>query len=429
MARVFGLCEEHCTSSLRSALQNSLRLYDEAVVLPQAHRSSESGGFKNVSMRLNGSEPDLSADIFSPAWCAGVSAVAVPEKAAEALLKDPSKRAAALKRLAEAIPSEMEGADVTVGPSLDCDSQDRDLDPWLAGLDSPGCCVGLYSAAQSKAPEPGKQGMNRVHRVFFLVAKAGGGLAAQMFHARISTALAKGQSLNECLTSGNQPGAQALRRVSTAAQRNRGRLLCMAADALGFHAIDTIGDNASPVAGQQYRSAVTSICVNTNVLREDDSVQDAFVYTAGCVDTKTSQGLLASSNVAEGFVLFTDSNGGFRLSVKNGADGAVPFATTRLQSNRDLVMQAADAYKRGETHPDQQWIRERFAWKAKKLGLDMEPPQLWGTHDSEDFLTSWGRELGIANCRVVRLQPEIVCVSATEPSKLRAAARHVNCKK
>lgn len=430
MARVFGLDEEHCTVALRQALQNNLRLYDECIVLPQAHRSSESGGFKNVALRLSGTEADLSCEVFSPNWFTGVSAAIVDSKLAEALLKDPTKKAAALRRLAATIPSEMESSDVTVGPELDGDAHDRDVKVWTPGFDGPGCCVGLYSAAQSKSPEVGMQGLNRTHHVYFLVCKAGGGIAAQTFHARISAALGKGQSLDECLASGNEPGAQALRRVSMAAQRNRGRILCLAAEALGFHTLDTIGDNASP-EGNQYRVAVTQLNVHTNVLRkvEEAGRSGQYHYAAGCIDVPTSQGVIASSNVTEGFVMFTDSDGGYRLNLKNGAHNTVPFATVRLRGNRDIVMAAADLHKKhgvSKAHPDGEWIRERFAWKAKDFGIDMEPPTLWGSHNSEEFVTAWGREIGVSNCRVVRLQPEVVAIAATEPAKLRAAAKHVN---
>lgn len=424
-----GLDEEHCTTALRQALTNNLRLYDECIVLPQAHRSAESGGFKNVALRLSGTEAELTPEVFSPNWFVGVSAAIVPTDVAEALLKDPAKRAAALKRLAVAIPSEMESSDVTVGPELDGDAHDRDLKAWTPGFDGPGCCVGLYSAAQSKAPEVGKTGLNRTHHVYFLVCKAGGGLAAQTFHARISSALSQGQSLEQCLASGNNPGAQALRRVSMAAQRNRGRILCMAAEALGFHTLDTIGDNASP-DGQQYRMAIVQLNVHTNVLRkvEDASQSNTYHYAAGCIDVKTSQGLLSSSNVAEGFVMFTDSNGGYKINLRNGAHETVPFATVRTASNRDIVMKAADLYKKHgqKAHPDGTWVRERFAWKSKNVGFDMEPPPLWGTHKNEEFVTAWGREIGVSACRVVRLQPEVVAIAATEPAKLRAAAMHVN---
>lgn len=108
--------------------------------------------------------------------CVCVSVVGVPAEVAEPLLRDPRKRATALQRLVEAIPSEMEGAEVQVGPELDGDEQDRDTKPWTAGFDSPGCCVGLYSAQQSRAPDANITGMHRSHSAYFLVCKAGGGL-------------------------------------------------------------------------------------------------------------------------------------------------------------------------------------------------------------------------------------------------------------
>jgi len=421
---------DEADTSLKAALSGSLRIQDECVVLPQAHRSSESGSFKNVAMKLSGQEGELRADIFSPAWFSGVSALAVPANVAEPLLKDPRRRASALSKLNAAIPSEMEGADVQVGPSLDCDDHDRDVEPWDAGFDSPGCCVGLYSTQQSRAPDAGITGMHRLHNAYFLVCKAGGGLAAQTFHSRLASALGKGRSLDECLKDGNEPGPQALRRVSLAAQRNRARILEAAAKAIGFHDCDSIGDNAAP-PGHSYRMAIPTINVHINTLRELEGVAtSSWQYTAGCVDGAISQGLLSSSNMQEGFLVFTDSNGGFKPNLRNPAYNCLPFATTRIASNRDVVMKAADAHKRAmeehtAAHPDSEWVRERFAWKAKQLGVDLEPTALWGTYASEEFVTAWGRELGIASCRVMKLQPEAVCIAAVEPAKLRAAAKHI----
>ena len=73
-------------------------------------------------------------------------------------------------------------------------------------------------------------------------------------------------------------------------------------------------------------------------------------------------------------------------------------------------------------------MRDRFGWKEAKgavAGVQIEPPALWGTYASEEFVTAFGRELGLSSCRVVRLQPEIVAVSGAEAAKLRAATRHV----
>lgn len=429
MAFIRGLDEEGSTT-IKSQLSAVLRVYDDAVILPQAHRSVESGGFKNVAIKLDGAEGELSPEVFSPNWFSGVSALEVPAAVAEPLLKDPGKRAAALQKLVAAIPSEMQDVDVQVGPGLACDDDDRDLAAWTAGFDAPGCCVGLYSAQQSRAPEAGLSGMHRIHNAYFLVCKAGGGVAAQTFHSRLVSALGQGASLDQALGKGASPGAQGLRRVGMAAQRNRGRILEMAAKAIGYYAVDTISDNASPPSAP-HRLAITQLNVHTNALREIGGTRH-WMYAAGCVDAALSQGLLAASNPHEGFVVFTDSNGGFKINLRNAAMNCLPFASERIATNRDTVMKAAAAHKQAleageEAHPDARWIAERFAWrdKGEDAGLVLAPPPLWGSYSSEEFVTAFGRELGMQSCRVVRLQPEIVAIAGTEQAKVKAAARHV----
>ena len=174
--------------------------------------------------------------------------------------------------------------------------------------------------------------------------------------------------------------------------------------------------------------------VHTNVLREVQPVngRPMWQYAAGCVDATVSQGLVAASNPQEGFVLLTDTNGGFKLSLRNTAMNCLPFASARIATNKDTVMRAADAHKRAfetgaEAHPDAAWVRDRFGWKDA-LGVTavhFEPPALWGTYASEEFVTAFGRELGLSSCRVVRLQPEVVAIAGAEAAKLKAAARHV----
>lgn len=434
MAKVMGL--EEVPHDLMAALKNTLRICDDACVLPtQAHRSQESGAFKNVIMRLNGNEPNMNPDAFSSDWFGGVSVLRVPADVAAPLLKDAGKRAKVLKQLALAIPSELHDADIQVGPELECDDADRDVKPWTAGFDSPGCCVGLYSAKQMRAPEAGLSGMNRAHEAYYLICKAGGGVAAQTFGARLTAALRKGVSLDEALEEGNDPGPQALRRVSLAAQRNRHRILTIAAEVIGFYAVDTIGDNAaSPM--HPYRGAVTLIDVVTNSLRKDESVtkNSVWQYSAGCIDGQVSNGLITASNVAEGFVAFTNSQDEFRLMLRNGANNCLPYSTIRLKSNRaaasDIAQKHKDARLKGKVkaHPDHDWVRERFAWTSKDFGnpdLQLEPVSVWGTHASESFLSCWARELGVSTCKVVRMAPEIVTIAGMEQSKLRAAVRQV----
>jgi len=431
MARILGL--DDVSSALKSSLAASLRAGDEAVVLPGAHRSSESGALKNVAIKLGGAEGELSADIFSPNWFSGVSAVQVPKEISESILHDPGNRKAALHRLVEAIPSETDSSDIQVGPALDGDEHDRDISSWVAGFDGSGCCVGLYSAQQSCAPETNVAGMHRPKNTYFLVCKAGGGYAAQTFHSRLAASLSSGMSLDECLKSDtSSPGAQALRRVGQAAQRNRARILEIAGRALGFQ-IDTIGDNAAS-ADAPTRCAITQLNVHTNALREteDANGRSVWLYTAGCVDAAMSQGMVSATNVHQGFLLFTNENG-FKINLRNSAFNTLPFSSVRLLSNREAVMAATAAHKRvindnkSAAHPDFEWISQRFGWKKKTScsDADIEPCPLWGSHDSEHFCSSWGRELGVSSCQISSLKPEIVALPCVEPSKLRAALRYI----
>ena len=421
MARLLGL--EEISTSLKHALGSVLRLCDEATVLPSASRSSETGAFKNVAMKLSGSDAGVSPDVFSPAWFSGVTLVAVPAEVAEPLLRDPGKRAAALKRLVAAIPSEMADAEVQVGPELDGDESDRDKAGWVAGFDGPSCTVGLFSARQSRAPEAGCRHA-RALGVFSGV-QGGGGTAAATFHARLTSAPA-GQDARRGAGERSEPGPAALRRVASAAQRNRARILATAATAIGFHTLDTISDNAAAPSAPA-PGAIPLVDVSVNVLRKLSEPRSTWQYSAGCVDACVSQGLLTASNVAEGLVVFTLPNDEFKLNLRNEAMHCIPFSTPRLQSSREVLAKAVDAHRRGEGHPDAAFVAERFGWKSKALGqrVEVEPPALWGSHASENFLASWARELGVAGCKTVRLAPEVVAISALEPSKLRAVARNL----
>lgn len=425
--RLLGL--EEIPHALRQALGQLLRVSDEATVLPSASRSTESGAFKNVVMRLSGTDGELNPDLFSSNWFTGVSLVEVDAATAEGLLRDAGRRARLLKTLASKVPSELADSETQIGPELDGDEHDRDKEGWVCGFDGSACCVGLYSARQSRSPETGKSGMDRAHNAYFLVARAGGGLAAQTFHSRLTTALRKGKSLDEALESGTEPGPAALRRVASAAARNRQRLLLLAAETLGFHTLDSLSDNAAAPSSPS-RGAVTIVDVSSNSLRRLDGARSMWQYSAGCVDSAISQGLVVSSNPAEGFVAFTDTNDKFKTAVRNEALNCVPFSTLRLSTTRDVAMKAAERHKKAraggtQAHPDHQFLQERFAWKPKTTEVKVEPPGLWGSHGSEQFLANWGRELGLATLKQVRLSPELVCVAALEPAKLRAASKFV----
>lgn len=164
MARILAL--EDTPLELRNALLRELRTSDEVVLLPQAQRSPESAAFKNAVFTLEGSTSEAPASIFSPGWSNGISAIRLEDRDVEALLCDPALRARKLKELTEKIPSEVADSRLSVGPDLDGDEQDCDLrTDWVAGFDSPSCLVGLFCAEHSRAPEPGAQGQNRMHRV------------------------------------------------------------------------------------------------------------------------------------------------------------------------------------------------------------------------------------------------------------------------
>jgi hypothetical protein len=428
MARILGL--EEVNVALKQSLGSCLRVCDEAIVLPSASRSSESGAFKNIVFRLCGSEAELSSELFSENWFAGVSAVVVPSETAEELLRDRAKRNRALAKLAEAIPSEMADSDLQVGPNLEADSSDRDKTAWVAGFDSSPCCVGLFSAQERKPPDTGDCGMDRYFKTYYLVCKAGAGVSAQTFHTRLCAALRSGKSLDQALESGSEPGPQALRRVSTAARRNRQRILASAAEILGFHNLDTLSDSASTVSN---RGIITQLDVAYNTLRRvENGTRSIWQYNSGCIDTSTTNGALCSSNVAEGFVAFTSATGDLKVKIRNQAHSSIPFCTPRLATTRDLATKAAQMHKTAKlqkkpAHPDYDFVRERFSWKAKQFGqtVDIEPPSLFGSHAAESFLSSWSRELGLAACKQIRMQPEICCISALEPGKLRAAVRHI----
>lgn len=432
MARIVALDE--LDPKLKSVISGSLRVCDEAVVLPQAHKSPESGALKNVVMRLDGGVDGLDPEVFNSNWFAGVSVIEFPVEKAEIILSSEARRVEAMRKLKEAITSEMFDTQIQVGPELDGGEQDRDNGKWECGFDSAGCCVGLYSAVQSKQPDSHLSGMSRAHKSYFLVCKAGAGIAGQTFHARLTASLKSGKTLDEALGEEGTPGARALRRVAAAGRRNRCRILNTAAQTLAYHSCDTIGDNMSPTASP-YRVVIPAVDVTYNALVSCEGLgeRNIWQYTSGCVEQSLSLGTLASSNVAEGFIMFTQQYGEVRYTTRNDAYNATPFATTRVLSNREVVFKATDehsraAKSRAPAHPDDAWLKSHFAWNSKTFvdgQADIEPGALWGSHESERFIGDWARELGLSKASAVRLNPEAVVLAAVEPGKLRVAAKAV----
>jgi len=409
MARVLGL--EDVATELRSAVSSSLRLMDEAIVLPSASRSDESGSFKNVVFKLRGDEAELNPGVFECQLFTGLSAVAVDAADAKRILAD---RKGSADRLAEAIPSELADAELAVGPALDGDAQDRDAKPWQCGLDGPSSFVGLFSAEQLKPPSLGAVGMSRVHDTYFLVCRAGGGAAVSTFQARLTAALKSGKTLDQVFDSDGPLGGGALRRAAAAGSRNRAMIIAKAGALLGID-IDSLNDSAS-AEGAPQRVAIPIVDVSANVLRKDGA---CWQFSTAC-DSAVSTGLCSLSTATEGLVLFADKEGSLKVSATNEAGDCVPFATPRIKGPRALVMKAAE-----QRHPDAAFLEERFSWTEKQVGqrAKVTPPSLWGSHAPESYLASWSRELGVAALQALRLRPEAVAIASAEPSKLRAVAK------
>ncbi len=431
MARILSL--DDCSVGLRNSLVRKLKSFDEAVLLPQAARDEQSGTFKNIAFRLHGCESNVSPDIFSPKWSTGISAIRIDSERLAKALADPETKQALMQKLKDAIPSETFDADLQVGPSLSCDEYDVDLEPWTAGFDGPSCFVGIFSAEHSRAPDVHLKGMNRTHATSYLVCKAGGGLASSMFHSRLTAALKQGKTLEEALEHGS-PGPAALRRVTTAGSRNRARILLRAAEALGIPMLDSVPDTCSR---GKYRCAVCNVDVTCNVLRKAENEQrTTYQYSASCVDTASSTGLITCSNLADGVILLLSASGDVSVKLRNDAHSTLPFATERLVSDKELIQFVTSAHKKaiadGEdcAHPDSAFIRSKFVWNNCKFegtrDIDIEPLCLWGSHDREDFLAKFSRELGVATCQVVRLRPQLVCVAGMDSGKLRAAVKNIS---
>lgn len=426
-ARILSL--DDVPHHMKKSLGDALRQSDEAKLLPSAHLDNKSGKWENVVFRLDAAEREVPHTIFAPCWGAGVSAIKVSGRWVDDILKDPNVRRQALLRLRDAIPSQTEDPHIFVGCDLDGDDNDRDVSEWTAGFDGHACFVGLYSADHSCTPAPLLKGRDRCHSTSYLVVKAGGGKAACKFHSRLVAELKKGTSLNDVFA---QPAmAAALRRVTRAGTRNRSRILMLAGEALGAPIVESVPDQSS--CGR-YRSAVTQVDVNVNVLRkvEDRNAGNVFQYST-CVDATVSTGLISLSNLSDGVVLFLSETGDVRHTLRNDAHSTLPFSSPRIVSDAELITQVTKEFKAAALHNDDanidiEFIRDRFCWKNRRFAdtdVDIEPLALWGSHNRELFFARFARELGVANCQVVRLRPCAVCVAGVDGGKLRAAQRSI----
>jgi hypothetical protein len=131
--------------------------------------------------------------------------------------------------------------------------------------------------------------------------------------------------------------------------------------------------------------------------------------------------------------------GEVRQTLRNEAHCTIPYASRRLVKDGDLIVSITkehkEAIRHGDfAHPDSDFVRDRFVWKNRQFpGLealaakaDVEPLALWGSYDKEDYLSRFARELGVAQCQVVRLRPTAVCLAGVDSGKLRAALRNID---
>ena len=427
-------------------LRESLNVGDKATSLPQHYVSSESCEHKNVVLTFEGSASTPNPKLIPIELFTGVSVVPIPQQHAENVLNDLAQRREVKDRLRESIPSEVTSVDVQIGPQLDGDEHDRDTETWVAGFDGTSCSLGVYSATERQAPrsESGMHlGMQSAQTTYYLVCKAGGGLATQEFHSRLTKALTDGTPLDECLAEAGNPGARALNRARNAGSRNRRVLLYELAKALTYASIDTISDNAGCVTAK-HRLVIPKVDVIVNDLRRcGDS---AWQCASGCVDAHSSTGMIVASNVAEGFVVWTGATDTTQVQVRNAHCSCVPFTTARLMTDREAVARAARAYavtRNGSfAHPDHAWLRHRFCWKnacdstlealrgiptdEARFVDDLEPPALWGTFAPESFAAQYTTNLGLSQYHMVRLHPELVLLSGNERASVRAANQFVS---
>jgi len=432
--------------SLRIHIQRVLRPSDEAIMLPGATRSESSSAFKNIVFTIDGSTRNAPARMFSAEWAHGVSIVRIPSEAAERVMA-PEYRAGFLAALRDDIPNELtdqlaNGKTLVVGPRLLAAPNNRDMDDddWVEGFDGSNCAAGLYSAVEHRPPDStGNEGMTRAHRSYFLVAKAGAGIAAQQFHQRLQGLLASGRSISDVMDS--ELSDSDMERVISAGRRNRARIILRMANVLGLGAdVDSVPDHA---ACDEFGSRPIAILMAdsvTNVLERTTTTKFAsdaseWRYHANTVSTSASQGIVVCSNVAEGFVMLyardTGSDGAVR--VLNPAHGAIPFGSKRISTTFDTLRCAVGTHTTHGGHPDADWINERFGWKSRPmrrvasldagapdLAKQMAPCQLYGTHGQLN-ISAWPRAIGVHSMQQVVLSPELVVLAGTEPLSLRAA--------
>lgn len=433
------------TTKLRNELSTELRPCDTAWLLPGCSASIESSDMKNVVLGLDPMHASPPLHLFSPDWGHGVSAIRVPTEKVEQLNHDPSRRMRLMEAMRSQIACEITDSSVQVGPKLmSHNHQDSHGDDWMVGFDGENCSCGLYYATELRSITGNRNdGMTRPVNSYFLVVKAGGGLAAQQFHSEVGGFRASNAPLQTL--DGEHNLEMKMKRVINAGRRNRASMLYRIGQILGLDVdIETLMDHASAPDVQPKKLAILYVDAVTNVLSKterDDTREIEWKYYAGCTDPSCSQSSVVCSNLCEGYVMLTSPNQNESLHVRNEAGGALPFSSHRIKRTADALETAVQMHILGRMHPDREWIDTHFSWFRPSLRriqhLDsrvqsciqhIEPSQLWGTHAPVNY-NRWLRPLGAENANVVRLYPVMVLLAGNESSILRSVAANVTDKK
>jgi len=430
-------------SKLRTELNRELRACDIAFLLPGCNASKQSSDLKNIVIGLDAHAENPPVHLFSSNWGHGVSAIRLPTETVEPMLATEERRKQLLNIMANAIPNELSDTRVHVGPKLQSNKhRDSDGDNWLMGFDGENCSCGVYSATELQSITGNrKNGMTRPVRSYFLVVKAGGGLAAQQFHAELSGLCTRGVCLHQ-LDQDHQLELK-MKRVVNAGRRNRAAILAKVANLIGLGTqIDTLVDHAAATDVPAMQLAILLVDAVTNTLAKterDDSREMEWRYYAGSVSPQYSQSSMLCSNVSEGYVAFlTTRDSSESIQVRNEAGGALPFSSARLCKTSECLERAVHARMTGELHPESEWVTSHFSWhrptlrrighlskQAQECIHNTEPAVLWGSHEPIEY-ARWLRSLGADETSSVRLYPAIVVLAGNESSMLRSAAAMVD---
>lgn len=432
-------------SAFITDLAKQLRPCDGAHLLPGSGASKETKDLKNVILMLGSKDSAPPLHVFSTDWGHGVSIIRVPDPVAQLWCNSPERRILLMQKIVAAVPCELASTSINVGPRLRCqDHHDEPGDNWTIGFDGENCSVGIYESTEIITPTAAHvAGISRPTKSFFLVVKAGAGLAAQQFHSELNGLASKGNSLYDI--NENHLLEAKMKRVISAARRNRAAILAKVVDIMEATLdFDLCPDNgAAPDVPPKQLAMLMADCV-TNVLARvsaEDGENHTWYYYAGAVAPMYSQSSITCSNVTEGYVLFSNKHEvgtNESMNFRNDAGGALPFSSPRTRETDVVIADAVAHHLSGKGHPDAEWVSSHIRWyepefsrighlseSVQKCIRSIEPSQLWGSHASTSY-DQWLPSLGADEVKALRLFPVLVVLPGNELISLRSAAAIVD---